>query len=93
MTRSSLTVRSTRSEINNEEGECIEAALSDNMEANNSRGQCAAPPETSYDDTVPQSEQSPRSSSQVSAHVQDPLRTQEMPSYLCPEYGNVIYIY
>ena len=36
---------------------------------------------------VPQSEHSPRPSSQVSVHVQDPLRTQEMPSYLCPECG------
>ena len=57
------------------------------MEAKNSRGQYAAPPEISYDDTVPQSEHSPRPSLQVSAHVQDPLRTQEMPSYLCPECG------
>ena len=57
------------------------------MEANNSRGQCAAPPEISYDDTVPQSEHSPRPSLQVSVHVQDPLRTQEMPSYFCPECG------
>ena len=65
------------------------------LEANNSREQCAAlaPPEISYDDTVPLSEQSPRPSSQVSAHVQDPLWTQEMLSYLCPECGNVIYIY
>ena len=36
LSRSSSTVRITPSEINDEEGEYIEAALSDNMEANNS---------------------------------------------------------